>query len=470
MGSLSRPSWGFMLLMFVLIAVVGLQINSNTIFPAWVIGSSGTESGVDCEEQASCAGFFTEGPARKVVMSITDFGGIGDGTTSNTAAFRRAIQHLQNYEERGGAQLNVPRGKWLTGSFNLTSNFTLFLEKGAVILGSQDPEEWPIIEPLPSYGRGRERSGGRHISLIHGDGLNNVVITGHNGRIDGQGKMWWDMWWNRTLKHTRGHLLELMNSNNILISNLTFCNSPFWTIHPVYCSNVVIKNMIILAPFDAPNTDGIDPDSSTHVCIEDCYIESGDDLVAVKSGWDQYGIAIARPSSNIIIRRVSGTTPTCSGVGIGSEMSGGISNISVENLYVRDSAAGVRIKTDKGRGGYITNVNVKNIRMERVKIPIRFSRGANDHPDEGWDPKAIPKVKGIFFSNLTSTDSKKPPLLEGIEDAPYEDICMRSVSILGLAPSAKWNCQFILGFTDGVTPMPCPQLQNNTSSSWCLYS
>ncbi|KAK2985880.1 hypothetical protein RJ640_008704 [Escallonia rubra] len=259
-----------------------------------------------------------------------------------------------------------------------------------------DLKDWPIIQPLPSYGRGRERLGGRHISLIHGDALTNVVITGQNGTIDGQGKMWWELWWNRTLEHTRGHLLELMNSHNILISNLTFLNSPFWTLHPIYCSNVVIKDMTVLAPLNAPNTDGIDPDSSINVCIEDCYIESGDDLVAIKSGWDQYGITMGRPSSNIIIRRVSGTTPTCSGVGIGSEMSGGISNVIVEDLHVRDSAAGIRIKTDEGRGGYIANITACNITMERVKVPIRFSRGANDHPDEGWDPKAVPKLSRKF--------------------------------------------------------------------------
>ncbi|XP_028091918.1 probable polygalacturonase [Camellia sinensis] len=468
MGGLSRPSWAFLLLMLTVIALLGVQITTNTVFPTWVGGGGSAEE--TPSSRRSCAGFFREGTRRKVVMSITDFGGVGDGRASNTAAFRRAIQHMQGFGERGGAQLNVPRGRWVTGSFNLTSNFTLFLQQGAIILGSQDPKEWPIIEPLPSYGRGRERMGGRHISLIHGDGLSDVIITGQNGTIDGQGKMWWDMWWNRTLKHTRGHLLELMNSSNVLISNLTFRNSPFWTIHPVYCSNVVIKNMTILAPLNAPNTDGIDPDSSINVCIEDCYIESGDDLVAVKSGWDQYGIAMARPSSNIIIRRVSGTTPTCSGVGIGSEMSGGISNVIVEDLHIRDSAAGMRIKTDKGRGGYISNITVNNISMERVKIPIRFSRGANDHPDEGWDPKAMPKVKGIFISNVISIDSLKAPLLEGIEGAPYEGICMRSVSILGLAPSAKWNCEFVLGFTHGVTPLPCPQLQSNRSSSWCSYS
>lgn len=206
------------------------------------------------------------------------------------------------------------------------------------------------------------------------------------------------------------------------------------------------------------------------MCIEDCYIESGDDLVAVKSGWDQYGIGMARPSSNIIIRRISGTTPTCSGVGIGSEMSGGVSNVVVENLHIRDSAAGVRIKTEKGRGGYVANITVRNITMERVKIPIRFSRGANDHPDEEWDPKAVPRVNGVSISNVVSRDSVRAPLLEGIEGAPYEGICMRNVTVLGLRASAKWSCEFVSGFSDRVSPLPCPQLLSNRSASSCSFT
>lgn len=208
-------------------------------------------------------------------------------------------------------------------------------------------------------------------------------------------------------------------------------------------------------------------DSSSNVCIEDCYIESGDDLVAIKSGWDQYGISMARPSSNIIIQRVSGTTPTCSGVGIGSEMSGGISDVIVSDLYVRDSAAGVRIKTDKGRGGFISNITITNVTMERVKVPIRFSRGANDHPDEGWDPKAIPKVKGIYISNVVNFESVKAPLLEGIEGAPFEGICTRNISILGLPPSVRWTCEYVSGFAEGVVPLPCTELHRNGYSSNC---
>ncbi|XP_020088305.1 probable polygalacturonase [Ananas comosus] len=393
----------------------------------------------------TCAGFYRpRGPPRKAVGSIVDFGGVGDGATS---------------------QLNVPRGAWLTGSFNLTSNFTLFLEKGAVIFGSQDPEEWPLIEPLPSYGRGRERLGARHVSLIHGNGLTDVVITGNNGSIDGQGRMWWELWWNKTLNNTRGHLVELVNSTNILISNITLLNSPFWTIHPVYCSNVVIRNLTILAPLNSPNTDGIDPDSSSQVCIEDCYIESGDDLVAVKSGWDQYGMAVARPSTDIIIQRISGTTPTCSGVGFGSEMSGGISNILVNDLRVWNSASAVRFKTDKGRGGYVTNVTITNVAMENVKIPVRFSRGSNDHPDENYDPNALPRISNLYVGNVVGSNIARSPVLEGIKGTIYEGLCFRNVSFEGVNMKKKWQCEFVRGEAYDVSPMPCEQLLSNGSSS-----
>ncbi|XP_031483860.1 probable polygalacturonase [Nymphaea colorata] len=438
-------------------------------FPTWESGGL-----PDGGRERTCAGFFDrswgEGrQGRRIeVVSVSDFGGVGDGKTSNTEAFRKAIEYLRPFGEKGGSQLNVPRGRWLTGSFNLTSNFTLFLEEGATILGSQEVGEWPIVKPLPSYGRGRERLGGRHISLIHGASLINVVITGENGTIDGQGLMWWDLWYNRTLEHTRGHLIEFINSHNILISNITLLNSPFWTVHPVYCSNVVVKGVTILAPLHSPNTDGIDPDSSTHVCIEDCYIESGDDLVAVKSGWDQYGMAMARPSTDIVVRRVSGTTPTCSGVGIGSEMSGGISQVQVEDMHVWNSAAGIRLKTDKGRGGYIANVTFTNITMENVKVPIRFSSGSNDHPDEGWDPKALPTVRGIVIKNVKGSGVGRAPLLEGLEGAIFEDICIANVSLQGMAPGKmSWQCDFVTGWSSDVLPAPCPKLQSNSSLPWC---
>lgn len=204
------------------------------------------------------------------------------------------------------------------------------------------------------------------------------------------------------------------------------------------------------------------------MCIEDCYIESGDDLVAIKSGWDHYGIAMARPSSDITVRRVSGTTPTCSGVGIGSEMSGGVSNVRVDGLHVRDSAAGVRIKTDRGRGGYITNITITNMELVRVKVAIRFSRGANDHPDDGYDREAMPAVRGVYVSNVRGVGIGKAPMLEGLNGSPFRDICISNVSLQGIPPPATWRCEFISGSTHQVYPLPCPQLQvTNDSQSWC---
>ncbi|PNX70018.1 putative polygalacturonase-like protein, partial [Trifolium pratense] len=146
---------------------------------------------------------------RKHSAILTDFGAVGDGKTLNTKAFNSAITKLSQYANDGGALLIVPPGKWLTGSFNLTSHFTLFLQKDAVILGSQDEADWPELPVLPSYGRGRDAPDGRFSSLIFGTHLTDVIITGNNGTIDGQGSYWWDKLKKEELKLTRPYLIEI---------------------------------------------------------------------------------------------------------------------------------------------------------------------------------------------------------------------------------------------------------------------
>ncbi|TKY57169.1 polygalacturonase protein [Spatholobus suberectus] len=404
-------------------------------------------------------------------ISITDFGGVGDGRTLNTKAFREAIYRVQHLPREGGTLLYVPPGVYLTEPFNLTSHMTLYLAAGAVIMATKDSSNWPLIAPLPSYGRGRELPGGRYMSFIHGDGVQDVVITGENGTIDGQGDVWWNMWRQRTLQFTRPNLVEFVNSRDIIISNVIFKNSPFWNIHPVYCSNVVVRFVTILAPHDSPNTDGIDPDSSSSVCIEDSYISTGDDLVAVKSGWDEYGIAYGRPSSDITIRRVSGSSPFA-GIAIGSETSGGVENVLAEHINLYNMGIGINIKTNNGRGGYIKNITMSHVYIEDARKGIKISGDAGDHPDDKFDPNALPVVKGVTIKNVWGVKVLQAGLIQGLRNSPFTEICLYDINLHGVAGprTPPWKCSDVFGFAHQVSPWPCAELSSNQQGSCANYS
>ncbi|KAL7139738.1 hypothetical protein ABFS83_09G073900 [Erythranthe nasuta] len=395
---------------------------------------------------------------RPIVFNLTDFGGVGDGVTLNTKAFETAVSEIRR---RGGGQLNVEPGRWLTAPFNLTSHMTLFLAQNAVVLGIDDERYWPLMPPLPSYGYGRERAGPRYGSLIHGQNLRDVVITGHNGTINGQGQTWWTKYRKNQLNHTRGPLVQLMWSRDIHISDVTLRDSPFWTLHPYDCRNVTIRNVTILAPLSgAPNTDGIDPDSCENMLIEDCYISVGDDGIAIKSGWDQYGIAYGRPSTNILIRNVIVRSMISAGVSIGSEMSGGVSNITIENLLVWNSKRGIRIKTSAGRGGYVRKVNYRNLTLDNVRVGIVIKTDYNEHPDEGFDPKALPIIEDISFDGVRGNGVRIPVRIYGSPEIPVRNVTFRDV-LIGITYKKKriFQCSFVQGRVIGrIFPAPCDDL------------
>ncbi|KAF2312254.1 hypothetical protein GH714_028799 [Hevea brasiliensis] len=247
---------------------------------------------------------------RKHSALLTDFGGVGDGKTLNTKAFQSAIANLSQYASEGGAELIVPPGKWLTGSFNLTSHFTLFLHKGAVILASQ------VLMKFATY------------------------------------------------------------------------------------SNVVVQGVTILAPVEVPNTDGINPDSCTNVRIEDVYIVSGDDCIAVKSGWDQYGIKVGMPTQHLIIRRLTCISPDSATIALGSEMSGGLQDVRIEDITAINTESAVRIKTAPGRGGYIKDIFVRRMTLKNMKYVFWVSGAYKTHPDDGYDPNALAEIKNINYETL----------------------------------------------------------------------
>lgn len=395
---------------------------------------------------------------RKHSAVLTDFGGVGDGKTSNTKAFNSAIGNLSQYASDGGAQLIVPPGKWLTGSFNLTSHFTLFLHQGAVILGPEDETEYPLCPPLPSYGVGRDAPAGRFCSLIFGTNLTDVVVTGSNGTIDGQGQTMWKKFRSKQMNYTRPYLIEIMYSDQVQISNLTFVNSPSWNVHPIYCSNVIIQWLTVLAPVDSPNTDGINPDSCSNTRIEDCFVVSGDDCIAVKSGWDEYGIKVGIPTQQLVIRRLTCISPDSATIALGSEMSGGIQDVRIEDITAIDTQSGVRIKTAVGRGAYVKDIFVRNMKLKTMKYVFWMTGSYGSHPGGAFDPKALPNITGINYRDVAAENVTYSARLEGIANDPFTGICISNVTInLTEEPQQlQWNCTDVSGVSSRVTPEPCP--------------
>ncbi|XP_051137837.1 probable polygalacturonase [Andrographis paniculata] len=411
---------------------------------------------------------------RKHTASLTDFGGKGDSKTSNTAAFKAAIANLSKVAGDGGAQLVVPPGKWLTGAFSLTSHFTLYIHKDAVILGSEEESDYPLIDPLPSYGRGRDAPGKRFSSLISGTNLTDVVITGGNGTIDGQGAIWWKKFKGKQLQNTRGYLVEILFTNQLQISNLTFKNSPSWNLHPTYCNDVIIEHVTVLAPIDSPNTDGIDPDSCSNIRIRDSYVVSGDDCIAVKSGWDQYGIKVGLPTQHLSIKRFTCISPDSAVIALGSEMSGGIRDVRAEDITAINSQSGIRIKTAPGRGAYVKDIYVRNFYADTMKYVLWSTGAYGQHPGEGFDPTAIPQVKNINYRDFVAKNVTYVGSLSGIEGHPFTGFCISNLTatLAGPATAAAevedyvaavkkklpWNCTDVAGVTSRVVPKACVQL------------
>ncbi|KAL9325578.1 hypothetical protein ACSQ67_006223 [Phaseolus vulgaris] len=371
---------------------------------------------------------------RPHTVSILEFGAVGDGKTLNTIAFQNAIFYLKSFADKGGAQLYVPPGTWLTKSFNLTSHLTLFLEKGAVILGSQDPFHWDVVDPLPSYG--------------------------NSGIIDGMGLAWWELFNSHSLNYSRPHIIELVASDHVVVSNLTFLNAPAYSIHPVYCSNVHIYNVSISAPPESPYTIGMVPDSSDHICIEDCVIETGYDAIALKSGWDEYGIAYGRPTENVHIRRVHLQASSGSTIAFGSDMSGGISNILVENVHLYNSRSGIEFRTMRGRGGYMKEIVISGIEMVNIYTAMAATGYCGSHPDDKFDPNALPLLDHIILQDMIGTNITIAGSFAGLQESPFTNICLSNINLsINSVSSIPWECSNISGFSDSVLPKPCPDLE-----------
>lgn len=198
-------------------------------------------------------------------------------------------------------------------------------------------------------------------------------------------------------------------------------------------------------------------DSCTNTRIEDCYIVSGDDCVAVKSGWDEYGIAYGMPTKHLIVRRLTCISPTSAVIALGSEMSGGIEDVRAEDIMAIDSESGVRIKTAIGRGGYVKDIYVRGMTMKTMKWVFWMTGNYGSHPDNNYDPNAIPIIQNINYRDMVAENVTMAARLEGIPGDTFTGICISNVTI-GLTEKPKklqWNCTDVAGITSRVVPKPC---------------
>ena len=280
------------------------------------------------------------------MLDVRDFGAAGDGRALDTEAIQGAIEACG---AAGGGTVYFPAGAYVTGALILRSHVTLYLEAGAVLLGSEDPTGYPVVR---SRWEGVEQE--TYAPLIGGSHLEGIGVVGR-GTVDGRGDIWWERFRESrdlALRYPRPRLISFVDCRNVLIEGLTLTRSPSWTINPVRCRNVTIDKVTIFNPPDSPNTDGINPDSCANVHISNCHIDVGDDCIAIKSGTEAGDSDKRAPCENVTITNCT-MVHGHGGVVIGSEMSGGVRNVVVSNCIFEGTDRGIRLEIAAGprRGG-----------------------------------------------------------------------------------------------------------------------
>ena len=356
---------------------------------------------------------------------LTDFGAVGDGKTLNTEAFKKAIAAV---DAAGGGKLVVPKGVFRTLTVTLCSNLNLHLEEGSMIQGPDSFADFGV--PDPATLSGPEEAKAKYkvpVPLISGKRLHDVAITGP-GTIDGNGALWW-AWSERAARNAkatepnrivyrRAHMIVIEICARLLVADVTLQNSTMFHLVPKVITDLTIERVKIRAPHDAPNTDAIDPGSSTNVWIHHCDIDTGDDDIVIKTG-----------GTNILIEDC--IIKHGHGLSIGSETSAGIRNMLVRRCTMDGTDNGIRIKSMRGVGGPVDNVRYTDIKMKNVAnvIVLDLSYIDNNKPDFKGDPTLVPSINHILIDNIEAVNSKNAGKIVGLPGSPITAITLRAVSI-----------------------------------------
>ena len=380
---------------------------------------------------------------------ITDFGAVQNDQKLTSKAITKAME-LAN--QSGGGVVIIPKGEWLTSKIHFRSNVNLHLEKGAILLFSDNPKDY--LPEVHTTWEGMECY--NYSPLIYAYECTNVAITGE-GTVKAKMDLW-EKWFPRppahmnSLKHLytmastgvpvedrvmvndtanlRPHFIQFNRCKNVLIEGISVRNSPFWTIHPYLCKDVVIRNLDVHA--HGHNNDGVDPEMSQNILIENCIFDQGDDAIAVKSGRNQDAWRLNTPTKNLVIRNCT-VKNGHQLLAIGSELSGGVENVFMDSCIVANDANMfnlVFIKTNERRGGYVKNIYVSNIKANKMRDGILGIETDVLYQWRNLVPtyeKRLTHISDLYLSNIQADTVKFISRILGQAELPVKKIRLEKV-------------------------------------------
>lgn len=393
-------------------------------------------------------------PQKKKVFSANKYGAKANGTKNSTAAIQKAINECS---KAGGGIVSFAPGNYVTGAIFLKNNVHLKIDSGVTLTGSQNEADYPR---LPSRIAGIEMKW--LAGMININDSKNVEISG-GGTIDGNGKKWWDKYWALRKEYEpkglrwasdydaeRVRLLVVSNSSDVTLENLSLKRSGFWTVQILYSDYVTVDG-IKISDNEGPSTDGVDVDSSARVLIQNCDIDNNDDDICLKSGRDFDGLRVNRPTEYILIRnnmiRRGGGV-----IAFGSETSGGIRHVVALDNRAVGTKEGVRFKSAKTRGGYVEDVLVRGLKMDKVVLPFTFTLNWNPSYSYATIPAGMTNIpahwivmntpvtpvergycqfKDIRIENVEVTGAKRIFTASGLPDKTVQNVVFSNITAEG---------------------------------------
>ncbi len=378
------------------------------------------------------------------LFDVRTYGALGDGKTLDTKAINQAVNVCHG---TGGGTVYLGPGTYLSGTIQLQSNVTFYLEAGATLLASAN------IDDFETNPVAKQDSGSSQKHLIFARDAENITIAGP-GRIDGQGRKFWTPSLRKSLPPEEAWrdvamfdwkplpraspLLEFYNCRHLRIEDVRIENSPGWTLRPIQCDRVFIHHVTIKNPGVGPGTAGITPTCSQNVFISDCMIDTGDDAICLKSE-NPYSEEVA-VSRNIT---VTNCVLSCCGDGFkfGGATRGGFENVTFSNSVIFNDEVPLPARVVAGialevvEGGWIDGVLISNIRMQRTRTPIFIRRGLRKERPDG----SAGTLRGVMIENIYATASMCTSSICGLPGYNVEDVTLSGIRIDSQeAGKAEW--------------------------------